>query len=308
MTEKNTSRVSSAWLHNELKAAGAIELEGQAADDAVRDAGMILFDATYFLTDKTRDPNAEYLEERLPGAGFFDITTIADTDSEWPNTVPTAEAFEEAVRELGCNRDVHVIAYDRLGLFSAARVWWLFRYFGHNTVSVLDGGLVKWKADQLPMARGPVSFPRGDFKASPKSSLLHTAEQVHAVIQTDNTETQIVDARGAGRFAGNSPEPRQGLRSGHIPGSLNLPYDRLLNEDKTFKSDAEIRAILDDVGIDLQKPVITTCGSGVTACILSLAFERLGAGDSAVFDGSWTEWGTREELPVATLSVSAEKS
>ena len=294
--------VSCEWLHDKLKSAGAFELTGQASDDAVRESGLILFDATYFLTDKTRDPYAEYIDERLPGSRFFDITTIADTQSDWPNTVPAAKDFESAVQTLGCNHDTTVIAYDRLGLFSAARVWWLFRHFGHDSVAVLDGGLAKWKKQQLPLVSGAAEFSAGNFKAEAKPSRLRSAEQVNEIVAGSQADAiQIVDARGAGRFAGNSPEPRAGLRAGHIPGSLNLPFDQLLNEDKTFKSDAEIRKIVDERGIDLDRPIVTSCGSGVTACILSLAFERLGAAETALFDGSWTEWGSREEFPVATL-------
>ena len=297
--------VSSEWLYTKLQSCGAFELSGQAADDAVRESGLILFDATYFLTDKTRDPYAEYVDERLPGSRFFDITTIADMSSDWPNTVPCVQEFEKAVQALGCNSDHFIVAYDRLGLFSAARVWWLFRHFGHESVAVLDGGLVKWKAGQLPLVSGAVEFPAGNFKASVRPSLLRSAEQVQAIVASKpSTSVQIVDARGAGRFAGNSQEPRAGLRAGHIPGSYNLPYDRLLNEDKTYKSEAEIRKILDDAGISLDKPIVTSCGSGVTACILSLAFERLGAKDTALFDGSWTEWGSRKEFPVSTLDDS----
>lgn len=299
------SLVSSQWLQAKLNDSGALELaregQGQASADAVRAAGLIIFDATYFLTDKTRDPYQEFLDDHIPGAQYFDITRIADTDSPWPNTVPDAKKFEEAVSALGCNGNHHVIAYDRLGLFSAARVWWLFRYFGHDNVSVLDGGLIKWKADNLALSEGAVNYPAGDFSAVEVPTLIRSAEEVLSVVEntsTEQTNNGIIDARGAGRFAGKSPEPRAGLRSGRIPGSVNLPFEQLLNDDKTFKSADAIRGIFADAGVNLNEPLVTSCGSGVTACIVSLALSQLGVPDVPVFDGSWTEWGSREELPI----------
>jgi len=295
-----TPLVSCDWLSGQLTESGALSLQGEAQDNAVRDAGLILFDATYFLTDKTRDPYKEFVDERLPGAQFFDITRIANVDSEWPNTVPSTDDFERAVNAFGCHKNHHVIAYDRLGLFSAARVWWLFRHFGHDNVSVLDGGLPKWTEAGLALASGEVSFPAGDFTAKPQPGLYCSTEQVHGVVKDPASSTQIVDARGAGRFAGEQPEPRQGLRSGHIPGSMSLPFEELLNADKTFKTKEEVRSIIEASGVDLQQPVITSCGSGVTACVISLALLYIGAPDAALYDGSWTEWGSTSELPIET--------
>jgi len=258
-----------------------------------------LFDATYHLTDKTRDAQQECNDEHISGAQFFDITRIADTSSPLPNTVPSVSAFEESVQKLGVNNDHMIIAYDRLGLMSAARVWWLFRYFGHNEVAVLDGGLPKWLDEGRPVDGDKVQYALGNFKATVQSELLHSAEQVHNIVTGEGAT--IVDARGAGRFAGNSPEPREGLRAGHIPGSVNLPYNTLLNSDHTFKSADQIEAAFNDAGINPHQPIVTSCGSGVTACILALGLAQLGEQQVSVFDGSWTEWGSTESLPVATL-------
>ena len=265
--------------------------------DNIGNSQLRVFDATYFLTDKTRDPLQEYLEEHISGTQFFDITTIADTDSPLPNTVPSESIFEAAARSLGVSGDSQIIVYDRLGLFSAARVWWLFRYFGHRQVAVLDGGLPKWLAEKRPVESGEVNFASGDFRAIVNPLMLRSAEAVLSITR-DNSE-QIVDARAAARFAGTAAEPHPGLRSGHIPGSINLPFQQLLNKDHTFKDATELQRLFSSVGLNDQQPVTTTCGSGVTACIVSLGLALLGR-DSAMFDGSWTEWGSREELPIAT--------
>ena len=277
--------VTTAWLANAL----------QQGNQSIR-----LFDATYHLTDKTRDAQQEYQTEHINGAQFFDITRIADTESPWPNTVPSASVFEESVRKLGVNSDHTIVAYDRLGLFSAARVWWLFRYFGHQNVVVLDGGLAKWLAEELPVDEGAVEYATGHFSAVEQPQLLHSLAQVHSIVEGPGQAAAIVDARAAGRFAGNSPEPRVGLRAGHIPGSVNLPYNSLLNDDHTFKSRDQIEAVFKQAGVNTNDPIVTSCGSGVTACILALGLAQLGI-QASVFDGSWTQWGSTESLPVATL-------
>ena len=276
--------VSTDWLANALKQ------ESQS---------IRLFDATFHLTDKTRDAQQECRDEHISGAQFFDITRIADTTSALPNTVPSAAIFEASVGKLGVNNDHTIIAYDRYGLMSAARVWWLFRYFGHNNVAVLDGGLPKWLAEGKPVHSDDVQYPQGIFTATVQSQLLRSATQVHDIVT--GVGPTIVDARAAGRFAGNSPEPREGLRAGHIPGSVNLPYNALLNSDHTFKSAEQIEAAFNDAGVNPHEPIVTSCGSGVTACILALGLAQLGAHQTAVFDGSWTEWGSTMSLPIATL-------
>ncbi len=276
--------VSTDWLANAL----------QKESSSIR-----LFDATFHLIDKTRDANQECKDEHISGAQFFDITRIADTTSALPNTVPSADTFEEAVRSLGVNADHTIIAYDRYGLMSAARVWWLFRYFGHNNVAILDGGLPKWLAEGRSVDDDKVEYPKGNFTANVQSELLYSAVQVHDIVT--GSGPIIVDARGAGRFAGHSPEPREGLRAGHIPGSVNLPYNQLLNNDHTFKSAEQIKVAFNDAGVNPHEPIVTSCGSGVTACILALGLAQLGEHQTPIFDGSWTEWGLNESLPIATL-------
>ena len=259
------------------------------------------FDATHHLTDKTRNAKDEWRDQHIAGSAYFDISRIADTDSPWPNTVPSADSFASAVSALGVNNSDSIIAYDSLGLFSAARVWWLFRYFGHQNVAVLDGGLPKWLAEGRQVLSGDAKVIAGNYTASEHKQLYSSAEAVAEVVKDANSEISIVDARGAGRFAGKSPEPRAGLRSGHIPGSVNLPFQQLLNEDSTYKSPTELKSMFESVGLNEKSAVITSCGSGVTACIISLGLSLAGFQDAKLFDGSWTEWGSREEFDVATL-------
>lgn len=278
--------VSTDWLVNAL----------QQDKPSIR-----LFDATYHLSDKTRNARQECLDEHIHGAQFFDITRIADTNSPLPNTVPSVSTFEDCVRALGVNSDHTIVAYDRYGMMSAARVWWLFRYFGHNKVAVLDGGFPKWLAEGRPVDGEKVQYPQGNFTATVRPELLRSVTQVHEIVNAQDSTTAIVDARGAGRFAGHSPEPREGLRAGHIPGSVNLPFGSLLNSDHTFKSADQIAAAFSDAGINPREPLVTSCGSGVTACILALGLAQLGEQQVAVFDGSWTEWGSTESLPIDTL-------
>lgn len=285
--ELSSGIVSAQWLSNQL----------QQGNQNLR-----IFDATYFLTDKTRDALQEHQDQHIPGAQYFDITKIADTQSPWPNTVPSVDTFEKAVRDLGVNNEHTIIAYDRLGLMSAARVWWLFRYFGHQDVAVLDGGLPQWLDLKLTVDNDTVVYPKGNFVGKCVPELLKTADQVLSVTTEPDASAIVVDVRAADRFAGSAPEPRPDLRSGHIPGSINLPFKTLLNDDQTFKDKQQIEAAFSEVGVDVSKPIITSCGSGVTACIVALGLKQLGVENAAVFDGSWTEWGSTHSLPIATLS------
>lgn len=264
---------------------------------------VVIIDGSWHLPTANRDGASEYLVEHIPGALFFDIDKIADSGSDLPHMLPSPEKFSSIMRKMGIGDGKRIVVYDSVGMFSAARVWWTFRVMGVEDVVVLNGGLPKWKSEGHPLEEGatPPTSER-HFTARKNSALVRDVADVRAA--SDTGTEQIVDARSAARFAGDAPEPRAGLRSGHIPGSLNVPYDVLLNEDGTFKSPPQIRAVFDAAGLNNGKPVVTTCGSGVTASILSLALAIIGRADTAVYDGSWTEWGGNEELPVETGPAS----
>ena len=254
-------------------------------------------DASCHLPGVERDPKAEYRAAHIPGAVFFDVEEISDTASPLPHMVPSPEKFAARVRKLGLGDGNRIIIYDNSDLWSAARAWWMFRLFGHEDVAVLDGGLAAWRAaghqlDDLPGTPRERHFtPRRD------STLIRDVTEVARA--TKLRDEQIVDARAPERFAGEAPEPRPGLRAGHIPGSRNLCYRDLL-EDGRMKAPEAIKAAFEGAGIDLSKPVITSCGSGITAAVLALGLQRIGHRDWAVYDGSWSEWGAFDELPVET--------
>ena len=262
------------------------------------DPDVRVVDGTWHMPQAKRDPRAEFEAVHIPGAVFFDIDAIADRTTTLPHMLPSPEAFGAAVGALGIGNGQRVVVYDVRGVVSAARVWWTFRAFGHDAVAVLDGGLRKWRAEGRPVQRGSATPAHRAFAARLRPELVRDIEAMRANLVS--RAAQVLDARSAGRFAGTEPEPRPGLRGGHIPGSLNLPYETLYRADGTLKAPDELRSAITAAGVDVSRPVVTSCGSGVTASVLALALYLVGRPDAAVYDGSWSEWGSRSDTPVET--------
>jgi thiosulfate/3-mercaptopyruvate sulfurtransferase len=260
------------------------------------DPDLRVIDASWYLPDAGRDPKAEYKAAHIPGARFFDINEITDSRSSLPHMAPPPEKFVSRMRAMGIGDGHQVVVYDGSGLFSAARVWWTFRLMGKTDVAVLDGGFPKWQAEGREVEDMPPVLRDRHITVSRQHGLVKDVTQVAHAAKLD--EAEIIDARSAARFKGEAPEPRPGLRAGHIPGSKNVPYASLLNPDGTMKPVADLRAVFEAAGVNLSKPAITTCGSGVTAAVLSLALERMGHKNHALYDGSWAEWGMYEDLAV----------
>jgi len=263
-----------------------------------KDPDLRILDGTMFMAAEGRNGQAEYDAAHIPGARFFDIDDISDARSDLPHMAPPVEKFMSKLRAMGVGDGHQVVVYDAKGLFSAARVWWLFRLMGQENIAVLDGGFPKWQAEGRPIEDMPPIIRDRHMTVRRQNQMVKDVTQVAAAAKLGDYE--ILDARSAARFRGEAPEPRAGLRAGHIPGSKNVPYTDLLNADMTMKDPDALRAVFAAAGVDMTKPVITSCGSGVTAAIINLALERIGKTDHALYDGSWTEWGAFPTLPVAT--------
>jgi thiosulfate/3-mercaptopyruvate sulfurtransferase len=281
MADDPKTLVSTDWLARHLK-----------------DPDLRVLDGSWYLPDMHRDGRAEFRAGHIPGARFADIDDLSDARSDLPHMAPPVEKFISRMLALGVGDGHQVVVYDGAGLFSAARIWWLFRLMGKPDVAVLDGGFPKWKAEGKPVEDLPPFIRDRHMTVQRQAQLIKDVTQVAAAAKLGDHE--ILDARSAPRFRGEEPEPRPGLRAGHVPGSKNVPYRSLLNEDGTMKSVAALKAAFAEAGVDLAKPAITTCGSGVTAAIVSLALERVGHRHHALYDGSWAEWGMYGDLKVAT--------
>jgi thiosulfate/3-mercaptopyruvate sulfurtransferase len=260
---------------------------------------LVIIDASWYMPSEGKNAHAEHLEEHIPGALFFDIDEIADTKSKLPHMLPPPEKFSSRMRAMGIGDGSRIVVYDSRGLYSAARVWWTFRVMGVDDVSVLNGGLPKWKQEGKPLDSGaPKTRTTRHFTARRNADLVRDLSDMKALVKDKSGE--IVDARAPDRFAGQAPEPRAGLRSGHIPGAHNVPFGRLLNKDGTLKSAPELQRLFEQAGVDLNKPVVTSCGSGITASVLALGLAEIDHRRTAVYDGSWSEWGADQSLPIET--------
>ena len=260
---------------------------------------LIIMDASWHMPAMNRDPANEFERHHIPGAAFFDHDAIVDPESLLPHALPSEQLFADKVSALGASNERTIVVYDAGTTHAAARAWWMFTAFGHTKVYVLDGGLDKWRRDGYPVETGPAQTAPRRFEAKIDPMLLRSADDIIANLM--NEREQIIDARGKPRFDGTVPEPREGLRSGHIPNSINLPFGTLYTDEGTMKSTKEISEIFKEAGVDLDKPAVTTCGSGITASSIFLALNLLGKRDVALYDGSWSEWGgLGDEAPVST--------
>lgn len=253
-----------------------------------------ILDASWYLPTEPRDPTQEFKDAHIPGAQFFDIDVIADTSSDLPHMVPIPDAFAEHVQNMGISNSDTVVVYDSHGIFSAPRVWWLFRAMGHKDVFVLNGGLPQWQAEGRAISSRVETPKRGTFSATLNNAVVVDAQTVL------NTSAQVIDARPFARFAGQAAEPRPNTRSGHIPNSTSVFFKSVLTDGGHLKENARLQSVFVDAGVNLNSPIITSCGSGVTAAVLTMALLQLDHPDVALYDGSWSEWGARDDLPIAT--------
>jgi len=272
--------VTTEWLAGEL---GAADLR--------------IADASWFLPGENRDPHADYASAHIPGAVFFDLADLAETDTDLPNMLPRPEKFADRMRTLGLGDGARIVLYDASPHHTATRAWWMLRMFGAPDVALLDGGFAKWRDEGRPVASGRETPPTSAF--TPRGRLADVRDKAQMLANVDSAAEQVIDARSAARFAGADPEPRPGMAAGHIPGARNLPYPRLFDPDGTWKRGAALQAEFDAAGIDLSRPFVTTCGSGMSACIPLFGAQLLGH-DGALYDGSWSEWGGDPSTPKAT--------
>jgi len=252
-------------------------------------------DGSYYLTTENRNAKEEYLKAHIPGAVFFDINAIADRETDLPHMLPGPDQFGAALGALGVSEKDTIVVYDGKGLYSAPRVWWTLRIFGAKDVFILDGGMPAWKAEGRPTEAGEVKRAPRTFKAEMDTGAVAMGADVQMALNDENI--QVVDARSAARFAGTEPEPRKGLRGGHMPGALNVPFTEIV-ENGRLAAPEKIAAAFAKGGVDTDKPIITSCGSGVTAVVLALGLDAIGKKMPRVYDGSWTEWASRADLPV----------
>ncbi len=266
--------------------------------DRLEDDQVAIIDASWYLPDMGRNPMAEYDTGHIPGAIFVDLDAISAQDSALPHMLPSAEHFSEVLSTHGIGNDHFIVCYDGAGLFSAARLWWMCRAMGHDQAAVLNGGFPKWQREGRSISAEKPSRPTAIFKATLKPDMVADAD--HVAGQLSNEDFQIADARGAPRFFAREPEPRPGIRGGHIPGSANIPYKSLLSETGELLDGDRLKSVFQAAGLNPQAPITATCGSGVTAAIIRLALHEIGAPDAKLYDGSWADWGMRHDLPVET--------
>lgn len=278
----STSLVTTEWLFNNLD-----------------NPNVRIFDSSWHMPALGRDPEAEFAASHIPGALLFNIDEISDLDMPLPHMMPSAEKMASRLRQFGVSNTDHIVFYDNSMGNSSTRGWYMLKSFGHDKVSVLNGGQSKWSEEGRPMTTDLPILVNSHYRAERDENATRTVEQV--INNISSGHEQIIDARSKGRFYGTEPEPRKELKSGHIPGSFNVPFTALINEDKTFKTPDKLRAIFEDSGVDLNKPIVTSCGSGMTACVLLFALHLIGQNNYALYDGSWTDWGSHPDTPVDKL-------